>query len=278
MADLVGYRRQRFSGEETDLLVREVKAREQLIYGTSNQPPNVHEVKQAWEEVAAKVSTASGISRTATQCRKRYNDVRRRGKQKLSAHQKQQLAMRGGGASPKTEELSSPEDLADSALCADIMEGFGGLEVGVQEKTEEDIKPSLRELGPIEEEEKVEETPRGDTSCPKPRRNIIRAEDHPFLEIQQAGFRMLERELGGLRRSVCHLNARLSRIEMMLRPLGQLAEAVERLVPAASSSSSPPPPPSTRMSPYPIRRRQNPAAPGSSRGQRKPHSLQILYF
>ncbi len=46
---------------------------------------------------------------------------------------------------------------------------------------------------------------------------------------------MLERELGGLRRSVCRLNTRLGRVEVLLQPLeriadnlGRLAEAVER--------------------------------------------------
>ncbi|XP_031155870.1 trace amine-associated receptor 1-like [Sander lucioperca] len=98
----------------------------------------------------------------------------------------------------------------------------------------------------------------------------MRQEDHPFLEVQQAGFSMLARKLSGIRQRVWHVNTRLSRLEMLLRPLGRiadnvgrLADAVERLVPAT------PPPPSTRSPPITRSTRTTlcPAAPGTSRGQ-----------
>ena len=75
MADLPGGKKERCSGEETDLLVHEVKAHKQTIYGTSRNPPKIPKVKQAWQNVAASVSSV--ITRTATQCCKPYNNVRR---------------------------------------------------------------------------------------------------------------------------------------------------------------------------------------------------------
>lgn len=117
--------------------------------------------------------------------------------------------------------------------------------------------PSRQEQGVVVEGEETVEQPssrsRGETTRPKSRRgNIIWQEDHLFLELQQAGFNMLERGLGGIRRSVRRVNTHLSRVEMLLRPLGRtadnlgrLAEAVERLIPAT------PPPPTTRSPPSP---------------------------
>ncbi|XP_048110478.1 myb-related transcription factor, partner of profilin-like [Alosa alosa] len=129
MAQLPG-RQERFGHEETETLVREVKAREHEIFGDARTPPKLPEVKQAWEEVAASVSSSSGITRTAAQCRKRYSDVRRRGKQKLAVNRKQRLET--GGGPGNIEDLTPVEDLAASTLSAESIEGFGGLEVGVQ--------------------------------------------------------------------------------------------------------------------------------------------------
>lgn len=44
MAHLPSGRSGRFSSEETDLLVREVKARQQTIYGNNRNPPKLPEV------------------------------------------------------------------------------------------------------------------------------------------------------------------------------------------------------------------------------------------
>ncbi|XP_023690014.1 uncharacterized protein [Paramormyrops kingsleyae] len=272
--DLPGSRKERFSAEETDLLVCEVKAREQKIYGNGSVPPKLPEVKQAWEEVAASVSSSSGITRTAAQCRKRYNDVRRRGK-KLAA-QRKQLLETGGGPSTKTEDVTSAEDITAFTLSDENIEGYGGIEVGFQAPLAEDPEagPIKQEPEAVVEEDLMVEQPStrssGEKSQPRSRRgNIIRQEDHPFLELQQAGFNMLERELGGIMRSVRRVNTRLSRIEMLLRPLGRIADNLGRLAEAVEHfvAATPPlttcSPPSTRssMSTLP------PDVPGPSRGQ-----------
>ncbi|XP_048883472.1 uncharacterized protein LOC125750125 isoform X2 [Brienomyrus brachyistius] len=279
MADMPGSRKERFSAEETDLLVHEVKAREQTIYGNSRIPPKLSEVKQAWEEVAVSVSSSSGISRTATQCRKRYNDVRRRGKQKLAAHRKL-LLKTGGGPPTTTDDLTSAEDIAASTLKAESKEGFGGLEVGIQAPLAEDP-----EAGPIKQEQVVDEEgeemveqpsskSRGETNRPRTRRgNIIRQEDHPFLELQQAGFNMLERELGGISRGVRRVNTHLSRTEMLLQPLGRIADNLGRLAGAVERLISATPPTQTTQSPPSTRSNINtlpPDAPGPSRGRSCP--------
>ncbi|KAK0146724.1 hypothetical protein N1851_013931 [Merluccius polli] len=92
-----------------------------------------------------------------------------------------------------------------------------------------------------------------------------RQDDHPFLELQQTGFNMLERELGGIQQSVRWVNTPLSRMEMLLRPLGHIADSLGRLDEAVEHlvAATPPPPPSTRS----IRSTLRSAAPGPSSGQ-----------
>ena len=76
-------RAQRFSKEEVQVLVHEVKERERAIFGTSSLPPSMPVMRQAWEEVRAAVCAASGVSRSVDQIKKRFADLRRQGKRKV---------------------------------------------------------------------------------------------------------------------------------------------------------------------------------------------------
>ena len=64
MADLPGVRQERFSAEETDMLVRAVEDREVMLYGDGRNPPKIVNIRQAWEEIATLVSEA-GVPRTS---------------------------------------------------------------------------------------------------------------------------------------------------------------------------------------------------------------------
>ncbi len=133
MAYLPGARQERFTAEETDVLVRAVKDREVVLYGDGRNPPKIASVKQAWEEIATIVSSA-GIPRTSHQCRKRYNDIRRQGKSKLASINRARRVTGGGSAS--TQDLTPAEDIAASTLTAESVEGFGGFEIGTQSETQ----------------------------------------------------------------------------------------------------------------------------------------------
>ena len=129
MAGLPGARNDRFTTEDTDVLVRAVKERELALYGDGRNPPKIASVKAAWEEIAVIVSEA-GQHRTSLHCRKRYNNVRRRGKAKLAANS--QARQKTGGGSGSYQDLTPAEDIAASTLTAESVEGFGGFEVGTQ--------------------------------------------------------------------------------------------------------------------------------------------------
>ena len=73
MADLPGARQERFTAEETDVLVRAVKDREVTLYGDGRNPPKIAYIRQVWEEIASEIVSEAGVPRTPSQCRKRYN-------------------------------------------------------------------------------------------------------------------------------------------------------------------------------------------------------------
>ncbi|KAI1888766.1 hypothetical protein AGOR_G00172100 [Albula goreensis] len=111
--------------------------------------------------------------------------------------------------------------------------------------------PSGQEQGVVFEKEETREDhttrSRGEMSRPRLQRgNGVQQEDQPFMELQRSGFSMLERELGGIRRSVGGVNFRLCRMQMLLRPLGRIADDLGRLAEAAERFASAAPPPAAR--------------------------------
>ncbi|XP_067306972.1 myb-related transcription factor, partner of profilin-like [Pseudorasbora parva] len=268
MAYLPGARQERFTAEETDVLVRAVKDREVVLYGDGRNPPKIASVKQAWEKIATIVSSA-GIPRTSHQCRKHYNDIRRRGKSKLASINQARRVTGGGSAS--TQDLTPAEDITASTLTAESVEGFGGFEIGTLSETQaiqpqasqEDPGLASRAHGPTEEG-----TAQPSRSRPTTRRGSIARPE--ILQLQQTGFEMLERELSGMRQSV---NGRLDRMAMLLRPLGRISSSLERIAAAMERGpSSAPPPPVVPLPPSPTpspstrstRRTSRSAIPGPS--------------
>lgn len=75
MAGLPGGSKEPFFVEEMDLLMHEVKALEQTIYGSWRIPPKLPEVKQVWEEVALNISSSSSIASMAVQYLKCFNFI-----------------------------------------------------------------------------------------------------------------------------------------------------------------------------------------------------------
>ncbi|XP_041948531.1 flocculation protein FLO11-like isoform X2 [Alosa sapidissima] len=76
--------RKHFTGEQMDILLREIKARHHRLYGESQNPLRSEDRRQAWEEVAAAINRACcGPTRTAAACCKRFSDLKRRRKTRL---------------------------------------------------------------------------------------------------------------------------------------------------------------------------------------------------
>ncbi|XP_033911350.3 myb-related transcription factor, partner of profilin isoform X6 [Acipenser ruthenus] len=240
-------RKERFTPQELDILLQEVEARRTIIYGTKHRAPRATKVKDAWEQIAASMNgSSSGIRRTAQECRKRFNDVRRRSKHKLSSAR--QAAVSTGGGPSTSQPLTSTEEITSSTLhpSKSVM-GFGGQEVGlpsadpIQQRREDEYPTHLRHTDSLKREEQREDEATGQQdNCVRPaqgspaqspsvrqspRRELVTAprsqyrrrimEENsdalqPFLRLQQSGFNMLQRELRLLGRN---LNSRVGRLE-----------------------------------------------------------------
>ncbi|XP_053508352.1 myb-related transcription factor, partner of profilin-like [Ictalurus furcatus] len=249
-------RQKKFTQEETDILVREVQNRHDKIYGTRNRPPRSEDVKKAWDEVAKTVNATSstGIRRTAMQCRKRFNDVRRRTKQKITASRRAMNGAGGGGrgggggGGASTSETLSPAE--DTTFPEESAHGFGGLEFGLTAPQGDAAvlapksEPVWDEMERAEAEAEIEvEVEDSVQPTGRRRHGQQRPGDLAFLDVQQGGFDMLQRELGALRRT---MNTRLRRMESRVYPLlasvedslRRLANAAERWAPPLSDTGS----------------------------------------
>ncbi len=106
------------------------------------------------------------------------------------------------------------------------------------------------------EEEHVAELEQGDERAaqpqpPQPRRRArdqVAEEDEAFIQIQEGGFGMLERELGalssrvqGVEAQLQTMNERLLGLEDSLRPLASIDQSLRRLGDAADSLFPRPP-------------------------------------
>ncbi|CAM4539998.1 unnamed protein product [Leuciscus chuanchicus] len=146
------------------------------------------------------------------------------------------------------------EDIAASTLDAESVEGFGGFEIGTQPDTlavqpqasqEEDPGLASSAHGPAEEGAAQPPSCRG-SRPPTCSGSIVIPEDHPFLQLQQTGFDILERDLSGMRQSI---NTGLDWVAMLLRPLGRIPSSLERI--AAAMERGPPNAPPAPVVPLP---------------------------
>ncbi|XP_018429982.1 PREDICTED: myb-related transcription factor, partner of profilin-like [Nanorana parkeri] len=77
-------RKPRFSYEENQILIREVRAHYSMLYGAQARRLSVAERRRVWEGIAAKINAITNWKRTAQEVQKRWNDFKRRTKEKLA--------------------------------------------------------------------------------------------------------------------------------------------------------------------------------------------------
>ncbi|KAM9321949.1 myb-related transcription factor, partner of profilin [Gastrophryne carolinensis] len=77
-------RKPRFSYEENQILIREVRANYSMLYGAQARRLSVADRRRVWEGIAAKINAITNWKRTAQEVQKRWNDFKRRTKEKLA--------------------------------------------------------------------------------------------------------------------------------------------------------------------------------------------------
>lgn len=378
-----------FREPEVDRLIEEVQLRREIIYGTNNQPPLPRQVKLAWQEIAAIISSLSTVERSADQCRKRFNDIKRRGTMMVAGRKRgrppknvkpnpkfidiiddiddiddidtiQAILESNRHVEPEDLEfevqapmddddpdyeptpkkreslkITAPKDASKSAQFASspkppsktpslpkpkipslpklktpslskslaptlmkipisslpksqapslpkpLVPSQAKLQVPPQAKpqTPSQTKPQTKpqtasQTNPQTPSQTNPQTPSQTNpqtpsqtkpqapSQTKPKIIVVRKsvgssdpaarrqqqqhqqqqddERHPFLELQQAGFDMLQRELSGFRDSVMSLNTRLNHLEVALRPIGHISDSLARIATAVERLTSPP--------------------------------------
>ncbi|XP_070620163.1 myb-related transcription factor, partner of profilin [Erythrolamprus reginae] len=120
-------RKPRFSYEENQILVQEVRANYGKLYGTQSRRVTVSERRRVWEGIAGKINSITSWKRTGQEVQKRWNDFKRRTKEKLARvpHSTQ------GTGDTGDEAFSAEEETLFAILGPGVMPGPAGAESGL---------------------------------------------------------------------------------------------------------------------------------------------------
>lgn len=113
-------RKPRFSFEENQILIREVRAHYPQLYGAQSRRVSVAERRRVWDSIATKINGITSWKRTGQEVQKRWNDFKRRTKEKLARvpHSTQ-------GAGPAAEDAFSAEEETIFAILGPGVAGLG---------------------------------------------------------------------------------------------------------------------------------------------------------
>lgn len=113
-------RKPRFSFEENQILIREVRAHYPQLYGAQSRRVSVAERRRVWDSIASKINGITSWKRTGQEVQKRWNDFKRRTKEKLARvpHSTQ-------GAGPAAEDTFSAEEETIFAILGPGVAGPG---------------------------------------------------------------------------------------------------------------------------------------------------------
>uniref|UniRef100_A0A8C7E5I4 Myb related transcription factor, partner of profilin n=1 Tax=Naja naja TaxID=35670 RepID=A0A8C7E5I4_NAJNA len=125
--EITRLRKPRFSYEENQILIQEVRANYGKLYGTQSRRVTVAERRRVWEGIAGKINGITSWKRTGQEVQKRWNDFKRRTKEKLARvpHSTQGVGNAGD------EAFSAEEETLFAILGPGVMPGPGGAESGL---------------------------------------------------------------------------------------------------------------------------------------------------
>ncbi|XP_072127067.1 transcriptional regulator Kaiso isoform X1 [Mobula birostris] len=149
MAALARERAPRFMDADLDILVEEVENRREILYCRGPRKPFRTEMKYQWEEVARKINAQSDAPRTWSQCRKKFNDLTRVVKEKITRNRQQQKQSRGAPA--RGQRLSRLEErvLAIMRWDATPPVAASGLEI-IDNDDAQDVPPGFSQADELQ--------------------------------------------------------------------------------------------------------------------------------
>ncbi|XP_037694619.1 PR domain-containing protein 11 isoform X4 [Choloepus didactylus] len=108
-------RKPKFSKEELDILVTEVTHHEAVLFGRETMRLSHADRDKIWEGIARKITSISQVPRSVKDIKHRWDDMKRRTKDKL-AFMQQSLSGPGAGGRAPTIVLTAHERAIESAL------------------------------------------------------------------------------------------------------------------------------------------------------------------
>ncbi|XP_021119961.1 PR domain-containing protein 11 isoform X3 [Heterocephalus glaber] len=108
-------RKPKFSKAELDILVTEVTRHEAVLFGRETMRLSHADRDEIWEGIARKITSISQVPRSVKDIKHRWDDMKRRTKDKL-AFMQQSLSGPGAGGRPPAIELTAHERAIESAL------------------------------------------------------------------------------------------------------------------------------------------------------------------
>ncbi|XP_045681564.1 PR domain-containing protein 11 isoform X3 [Phyllostomus hastatus] len=108
-------RKPKFSKEELDILVTEVTHHEAVLFGRETMRLSHADRDKIWEGIARKITSVSQVPRSVKDIKHRWDDMKRRTKDKLAFMQKSLSGPGAGGRAP-TITLTAHERAIESAL------------------------------------------------------------------------------------------------------------------------------------------------------------------
>ena len=108
-------RKPKFSKEELDILVTEVTHHEAVLFGRETMRLSHADRDKIWEGIARKITSVSQVHRSVKDIKHRWDDMKRRTKDKL-AFMQQSLSGPGAGGRAPAIVLTAHERAIESAL------------------------------------------------------------------------------------------------------------------------------------------------------------------
>ncbi|XP_075393474.1 myb-related transcription factor, partner of profilin [Tenrec ecaudatus] len=232
-------RKPRFSFEENQILIREVRAHYAQLYGAQSRRVSVAERRRLWDGIAAQINGITSWKRTGQEVQKRWNDFKRRTKEKLARvpHSTQ-------GAGPAAEDAFSAEEetifaILGPGLVVPPGAGVGGTRVEQPPAPPASQPPSSSALAQcyVLSEDRREGRP---TGSPAHRKG---GSSSPEPWTRPSSF---SQDLGGLQPKECESPPPAAQQPVQLSRLAGCPPS-----PVAPSSAPPPPPPPPLAQPPP---------------------------
>lgn len=108
-------RKPKFSKEELDILVTEVTRNESMLFGRETVRLSHADRDKIWEGIARQITSVSQVPRSVKDIKHRWDDMKRRTKDKLAFMQRS-LSSRGSTGPPSAMVLTARERAIESAL------------------------------------------------------------------------------------------------------------------------------------------------------------------